>query len=331
MNAVTAAVLGLVLLAAAGDGWAQKTGVRRVAYLATTSPLAELTGRDPVNPSVRGFVHRLRELGYEEGRNLALDMRTLAGDWSKIEAIGAGFAQGGAEVIVLATSALVPAVRKAAPGTPIVMLGSSDILGAGLVDSLSRPGRNITGINVDIDPEIEAKRLEMLVQLKPATKRVAYVATREDFEGNYGRRLQSAAQRLGLTLIRAEGTRETFASGFEQAAREKADALLVTCGPLAYGFRRQIGERAAASGVPSSCAHGEAVAHGCLMSYGASLVHVLRRAADYVARILEGANAGELPIEQPTVFELEVNLKTARALGVEVPGSILLRAHRIIE
>lgn len=331
MKPAIAVGLCLALGGAAQEGWAQKAELRRVAYLATTSPLAELTGRDPANPAVRAFVHRLRDLGYVEGRNLALEMRTLAGDWTRLEPVAAELARLDAEVIVLATLALVPAVRRAAPNTPIVMLGSSDILKSGLIESLARPGGNLTGINADVDPEIEAKRLEMLLELKPTARRVAYLGTREDFESDYGRRLQSAARRLGLTLVRAEGSKKSFAPAFAQAARENADALLVTCGPVAYGLRGQIGELAAASGVPSSCAHAEAAAHGCLMSYGASIADALGRAADYVDRILRGEKAGDLPIEQPTVFELAVNLTTARAIGVEVPRSILLRADRVIE
>jgi len=199
------------------------------------------------------------------------------------------------------------------------------------VRSLARPGGNITGLSVDVDTDVEAKRLEMLLELRPGVRRVAYLGSKEDLEGIYGQRVQATAQRLRITLIHAASSSEGFATAFSQVARERPDALLVAHGAVAYGHRRQIGELSAASGVPSSCAHGEAVAHGCLMSYGASLAHVLRRAADYVDRILQGVRAGDLPIEQPTVFELMVNAKTARALGIEIPRSVLLRADRVIE
>lgn len=331
MKHLIAAALSVALLGVAGDTWPQQEGMRRVAYLATTSSLAELTGPDPVNPAFRAFVHRLRELGHVDGRNLSLDVRTLAGDWSRTDAIASEFERRGTEVIVLATSALVPAVRKAAPNTPIVMLVGSHILQSGLVQSLARPGGNITGLGVDVDTDVEAKRLEMLLELRPGVRRVAYLGSKEDLDGIYGQRVQATAQRLRITLIHAASNPEGFAAAFSQVTRERPDALLVAHGPVAYGHRRQIGELSAASGVPSSCAHGEAVAHGCLISYGASLAHVLRRAADYVDRILQGDRAGDLPIEQPTVFELVVNARTARALGIELPRSILLRADRIVE
>jgi putative ABC transport system substrate-binding protein len=326
-----AATLWFALLGASVDAWPQQVAMRRVAYLATTSPLTELTGPDPANPAFRAFVHRLRELGHVDGRNLSLDIRTLAGDWSRTEAIASEFANRRTEVIVLATSALVPMVRKVAPNTPIVMLVGSHVLESGLVQSLARPGGNITGLSVDVDTDVEAKRLEMLLEFRPGVRRVAYLGSKEDLEGIYGQRVQSTAQRLRITLIHAASNLEGFATAFSQVARERPDALIVAHGAVAYGHRRQIGELSAASGVPSSCAHGEAVAHGCLLSYGASLAHVLRRAADYVDLILRGARAGDLPIEQPTVFELMVNAKTARALGIEIPRAILLRADKVFE
>jgi putative tryptophan/tyrosine transport system substrate-binding protein len=331
MRTAIAGVLCLALLGISFDGSAQQAAVRRVAYVSMVSPLAEITGADPANPAIRAFVHRLRELGYVDGRNLKLDIRTLEGDASRAEAIASDFARQGTDVIVLPTSALVPAVRRAAPSTPIVMLVGSNVLESGLVQSLARPGGSITGLSVDVDTEIEGKRLEMLLEFRPGARRVAYVGSREDLQGIYGQRLQTTAQRLGITVIHAASSSQGFAAAFTQVAREKADALVVAHGAVAYGHRQQIGEMAAASGIPSSCAHGEAVAHGCLMSYGASLVHVLRRAAEYVDRILKGTHPGDLPIEQPTVFELMLNAKTARALGLEIPRSILLRADRVFE
>ncbi|MEX2198676.1 MAG: ABC transporter substrate-binding protein [Burkholderiales bacterium] len=323
--------LCLAFLGSTSDAWAQQAGMRRVAFLATHSPLADLTGPDPVNPAVRAFVHRLRELGHVDGRNIRLDIRTLAGDWSGTGTIAAEFVRRGNEVIVLPTSALVPAVRKVAPDVPIVMLVGSNILETGLVQSLARPGGNLTGLGVDIDTEIEAKRLEMLLQIAPGAKRVAYVGSGEEYASIYGQRVVAAAQRLGVTLLHARSTKTGYEEAFGFIARERPHAFLVAHGPAAYSFRREIGELAARSGIPGSCAHGEAVMHGCLTSYGASLAHVFERVADYVDRILKGANAGDLPIEQPTVFELMVNARTARALGIEIPRSILLRADRVIE
>jgi putative ABC transport system substrate-binding protein len=280
---------------------------------------------------VRAFVHRLRDLGYPQGRALRLEMRSLEGNWEKTEEVMAELMRHGLDVLVLPTSALVPRARKVAPDVPIVMLVGSNIMETGLVQSLARPGGNLTGLGVDIDTEIEAKRLEMLLQVVPGAKRVAYVGSSEEFTSIYGQRVVAAARRLGVALLHARSHKTGYAEAFELIARERPDALLVAHGPASNSYRRQIGELAEASGVPSSCAHGETVAHGCLMSYGASLAHVFERVADYVAKILEGAKAGDLPIEQPTVFELMINLRTARATGVQVPQSILLRADRVIE
>ena len=331
MKEYLAVALSLAVSWMPSESAAQQERLHRVAFIVTNSPLADLVGPDPVNPVVRAFVHRLRDLGYAEGRNLRLEMRTLAGNWEKTGEIAAELVGQGMDVLVLPTSALVPRVRKVAPDVPIVMLVGSNVMETGLVQSLARPGGNLTGLGVDVDTEIEAKRLEILLEIAPGAGRVAYLGSKEEFDSIYGQRVQAAARRLGVTLLHAQSTASGYAEAFGFVSRERPQALLVAHGPVSYAYRRQIGELAAASRVPSSCAHGETVVHGCLMSYGASLAHVLQRAADFVDRILRGAKAGDLPIEQPTVFELMVNLKTARAIGVQVPPSILLRADRIIE
>jgi len=328
-----AVVLGgaAAILAGACALHAQTPKVHVVGFIATNSPLEALTGPDPAVPAVRAFVHRLRDLGYEQGRNLRLEMRTLSGNWDQTEQVTAELMQRGVDVLVLPTSALVPRARKVAPDVPIVMLVGSHILESGLVQSLARPGGNLTGLGVDIDTEIEAKRLEMLLQIVPSARRVAYVGSAEELASIYGQRVVAAAQRLGVTLLHARSYKTGYKEAFEYIARERIDAFVVAHGPASYSFRRQIGELAAQSGIPGSCAHGETVAHGCLKSYGASLAHVFERVADYVDKILRGANAGDLPIEQPTVFELMLNSRTARAIGIEIPRSILLRADRVIE
>jgi putative tryptophan/tyrosine transport system substrate-binding protein len=329
---VRSLAVALALALAWGSGpQAQPPKVHTVAFLATNSPLEALTGPDPAIPAVRAFVHRLRHLGYQHGRNLQLEMRTLAGNWDKAEEVMAELMRGGVDVLVLPTSALAPLGRRVAPNVPIVMLVGSNIMETGLVRSLARPGGNLTGLGVDIDTEIEAKRLEMLLQMVPGARRVAYVGSSEEFASIYGQRVVAAARRHGIALLHARSDKTGYAEAFELMARERPDAFVVAHGPASYSFRRQIGELAARSGVPGSCAHGETVEHGCLTSYGASLAHVFERVADYVDKILKGANAGDLPIEQPTVFELMVNLRTARAIGLEVPRSILLRADRVIE
>jgi putative ABC transport system substrate-binding protein len=328
---VTAAATALALAFAFGHAKAQETKIHRIAFVATNSPVAYMTGPDPALPVIRAFVHRLRDLGYVEGRNLHFEWRSLAGELGRTEEVAADLVRRGMDVLVLPTSALVPAVRKVAPDVPIVMLVGSNVMETGLVKSLARPGGNLTGLGVDIDTEIEAKRLEILLEIVPRAKRVAYVGSNSDLASIYGQRVQAAARRHGVTLLHASSSASGYAEAFAFVSRESPHALLVAHGPAAYAYRRQIGELAAASGIPSSCAHGEAVDHGCLMSYGASLAHVFQRVAEYVDKILKGAQAGELPIEQPTVFELTLNARTAKVIGIDIPRSLLLRADRVFE
>jgi putative ABC transport system substrate-binding protein len=328
---VIAGLLFALLCAPLWAGAQQAPKMHRVAYLATTSPLSELIGPDPANPALRALVHGLRDLGYLEGRNLVLDIRSLEGKWERTEEFAADFARLGTDVIVLATYTLVPAVRKVTGSIPIVMLAGGDMIGSGLVQSYARPGGNITGLRTDVDTDVEAKRLELMLELAPRLTRIAYLGSLEDWEGIYGQAVQAAARRRQVQLFHAPSTSKGFAGGFAAVKSGRADAFLVAHGAVPYAFRREIGEFAATSGVPSSCAHSEAVAHGCLMSYGADLPDVFRRVAGYVDRILKGTNAGDLPIEQPTKFELVINLRTAKRLGVTIPRSILLRADRVIE
>jgi putative tryptophan/tyrosine transport system substrate-binding protein len=206
-------------------------------------------------------------------------------------------------------------------------------VGAGLVQSLARPGGNITGLTNNVRPEIEAKRLELLKALLPDVSRVAYLASKEnvDWEAPWGKNVRAAAQALGVTLVLAEHTPHQYADAFTLFSRARAEALFVSGSGTAFADRALIVDFATRARLPSSFAFREQVELGGLMSYGVNLAGLHRRAATYMDKIFKGAKPADLPIEQPTKFELVINLKTAKALGLTIPPSLLQRADQVIE
>jgi putative ABC transport system substrate-binding protein len=310
---------------------AQPAKVARVGFIATTSPLAEIAGPNRSNAYVRVFVESLRDHGYVEGRNLVLDMRTLAGKPELLDGFITDFVRQKTDVIYVSTTPLVLRTLRSSGATPIVALIAADLLGTEVVKTLAHPGGTVTGPAADVDAEIEAKRLQMFLQLAPKTRRVAYIGLRDDWERLYAQRVRAAARDLGVDLVLFESQYSDFADAFARLRSEDVNAVFVGRSARAYGRRQQIGELAAASGVPSCCSHREIAEHGCLFAYGADNLDLARRAASYVARILKGAKPGDLPIEAPVKFELVINMKTARALGIAIPQSILVRADRVIE
>ena len=326
----------LLLLVTVGsvplDGDAQQRAASpRVAFIATTSAVTDMTGANPRVACIRRFVHGMRDLGYVDGGNIILDMRSLGGRLEQIGALARDLVDRQTDVIVLPTPNLVPAVRKVSHKVPLVVLVGAEIEQSGLIRSLARPGGDLTGLSVDAGVDQEAKRLELLHEIRAETRRVAYLASEELWRSTYGKALVHSAKRLGITLVHIPTASAKYTDAFAEVSRAGVDALLVAHGPVEYGHRAQIGEFAAKSGLPSSCAHGEAVESGCLVSYGVDLPDVCGRLAGHVDRILKGASAGDLPIELPTKFELVLNMRTAKALGFSIPPSLLLRADRVIE
>jgi len=306
--------------------------VHRVGFVATTSPLAEISGSDPANPFVRAFVHGLRDRGYVQGKNLALEMRTLEGKPERLEAFMADFVRLRTEVVFVPTSLLVPPAHKAAPNMPIVgLVNPVHLVRAGLAQSHGRPGGMITGVSVDVDELVDAKRLELFIELAPRAKRIAFLGQRDEWERPYVANMRATAQRLGRTVVHVESGQGDFASAFSRLREERVDAFMVERTPRAYGRRHDIGRLALSSGLPGSCAQAELVDLGCLMSYSPDNNDLARRLSAYVDKILKGTKPGDLPIEAPTKFELVINAKTAKALGLAIPQSILLRADRLIE
>jgi len=327
-------VLTLGLLAAALEAPAQQARkVYRVGIIFTTSPVSEMAGPEPVHPLARAFVHGLRGLGYVEGQNLILERRSAEGRFERFGDNVAELVRLKADVIVTVGDAMARAAKAVTTTVPIVMAASVDPVGEGIVQSLARPGGNITGLTTLVGPEIEAKRLQLLREMLPGVSRVAYLANKEDkeWESPWGKSVRTAAQTLGVTLVLAEFTPHRYTDAFALISRARAEALFVSVSAAAYADRGLIVDFATRTRLPSTFRFREPVELGSLMSYGNNAAEAFRRAAGYVDKILKGAKPADLPIEQPTKFELVINLKTAKALGLTIPPSLLLRADDVIE
>jgi putative tryptophan/tyrosine transport system substrate-binding protein len=210
--------------------------VHRVGFVATTSPLAEISGPDPANPFARAFVHGLRDLGYVQGNNLALEMRTLEGKPERPEAVVADLAQLKTDVIFLPTSLLAVRAQKVAPQMPIVgLVVPSYLISSGVAQSVARPGGTITGLSIDVDEQLEAKRLELLLEIMPGASRIAYLGLREEWERRHVQNMRAVAQRLGATVVHMDTGQGDFAAAFSRLKHEQVNAYMVERSPRAYG------------------------------------------------------------------------------------------------
>jgi len=305
---------------------------RRVAFVLAASPVAEMAGPEPAHPNVRAFMHELRNIGYVEGRNLILERRSAEGHPERYPDIFAELAQLKTEVIVAAGGgALLRRGRDAASEIPIVMLGSSEPLKHGLARSLAHPGGNVTGLTFDTGAENEGKRLLLLKEAIPTLARVSYLGQTGVWGDPIGLAARNAAQTMGIELLFAEHNPDKLAETFTTIEQQKPDALFASPSPTTFAQQQQVLAFVSKVRLPAIYPFGQIAVAGGLMSYGANTLDFGRRAAHYVDKILKGAKPGDLPIEQPTKFDLIVNLKTARALGIKIPPSILLRADRVIE
>jgi putative ABC transport system substrate-binding protein len=283
------------------------------------------------DPALEAFRQGLRGLGWIEGQNLAIEYRWAEGRPERLPELAAELVRLNVKVIVTATEPAIRAAKQATSTIPIVMAAAGDPVATGLVVSLARPGGNVTGLS-NLGRELEGKRMELVKEVLPRVTRVALVwdpANRTLVVRL--RETQAAAQRLGLQLLALE-VRETadLKGAFETAVKEGAGALILTA-PIASIHRNLIKELIAQYRLPVIHDAKEWMENGGLMAYGASNSDLFRRAATYVDKILKGAKPGDLPIEQPTKFELVINLKTAKALGLTIPQSLLLRADQVIE
>jgi putative ABC transport system substrate-binding protein len=329
------AFLGTVaggLLAAPLASEAQPAGkVVRIGYLS----LQREDGRDGDQSWVAAFRKRLRDLGYVEGRNVAIEQRHAAGRADRLPELASELVRLKLNVLVVfGLSALIDAGWKAPDTLPIVFTIDPDPVGRGLVASLARPGGNVTGLS-DAHADLVPKRLELLKEAAPSAVRVGVLFNPASSLGPAQlKTAQAAAPALGMTVlpveVRGRG-RQDIDRAFETMGKERFTGLLILGDPTVGVHRSRIVELAVKSRLPAVSTLREWAEAGLLMSYGTNFHDLWRRAATYVDKIVKGAKPGDLPVEQPTKFDLLINLKTAKALGLTIPSSLLLRADQVIE
>ena len=278
------------------------------------------------------FTQGMRELGFVEGGNLAIIWRSAEGNIERLPELAAELARLNPDVLVTNGTPASLAAQKATATIPIVMVNVADPLATGLVKSLARPGGNSTALST-IGSELGPKLLEILRTMVPKASRVAVLVNPANpVTAPTLQNILAAARKLDLKIQPVEArTPQEIANGFGAMARQNAGALVVSLDPFLVQQKSQIAELAAKHRLPSIAGHGEYAEAGGLMIYGQSIRENYKRAASYVDKIFKGAKAGELPVEMPTKFEMIVNLKTAKALGIKVPQSILIQATRVIE
>jgi ABC-type uncharacterized transport system substrate-binding protein len=291
---------------------------------AGTAPPSELKGLF--------IAEHLRDLGWVEGRNIVFERRFAENQLTQLPELAAELVRLNVDVIV-AVGTLAPLAAKRATTTiPIVMSAAGDPLGSGLVASLARPGGNVTGMSMMV-PDMGGKRLELIKELMPQISRVAVVWNAANpYPGLVFKEAVSAARTLGIHLVSVEvRAPEDFDGALETMMQKRPDAMMTVEDPLTFAERKRVVDFTATYRLPAIHGVREFADVGGLMSYGVSLGDLNRRAAGYVDKILRGAKPADLPVEQPTKFELVINLKTAKALGLTVPPTLLARADEVIE
>ena len=321
------AVLSLGLLAAPLAADAQQAAkVSRIGFLSVTSPSDRPQLLD-------AFRKRLRELGWVEGRNLVIEYRYADGRLDRLPDLAAELVRLKVDLLVSWSTQGVTAAKNATATIPIVMITVRDPVGTGLVASLARPGGNVTGMSGSAGLEIAAKQLELLKETVPGIRRVAVLSNPANaYHALALKEVNAAARPLGVQLqhLEARGPNE-FDGAFAAMAKERAEALLVVADIIFNSHQVRLAELAARSRLPAVYGVSESVEAGGLMSYGPSFLDNFQQAATYVDKILRGAKPAELPVDRPTKFDLVINMKTAKALGLTIPQSVLRRADHVIE
>jgi ABC-type uncharacterized transport system substrate-binding protein len=296
--------------------------VPRIGFLSATGP----------QPRNEAFREGLRELGYVEGQNIVIEWRFAEGKPDRISHNAAVLVGLKVDIIVTTGPTDTRAAKAATASIPIVMAQDSDPVGNGFVASLARPGGNITGLS-NLSSEISGKRLELLKEIIPKLSRVAALGTSTEPGNAQGLRdTELAADALGVQLqsLDVSGPKDVE-TAFRAASKERAQAVLVLASAVLTAHRAQIIELAVKSRLPAIYNRGDYAEEGGLMSYGVRLADLFRRAATYVDKILKGAKPADLPVEQPTKFELVINLKTAKQIALTIPPNVLARADRVIK
>ena len=318
--------LGVLLFTLSLPAQAQQpAGIPRIGILAAPSA-SFFSARD------EAFRQRLRELGYVEGKNIVIEYRYAEGKPERLPDLAAELARLRVDVIVTTSPAAILAAKKASATIPIVFAAATDPVESGLVASLARPGGNITGLS-NMASDLGGKRLELLKEAVPKVDRVAFLW------GSGGRRanlplteMETAAKALGLKLLSLPvRSLEDFEGAFARAKKDGAQALITTTGALINTQQRRVLDFATKNRLPAMYPDSEFVEAGGLMSYAPNYADLYRRAADFVDKILKGTKPADIPVEQPTKFELVINLKTAKQIGVTIPPSVVARADKVIK
>jgi putative tryptophan/tyrosine transport system substrate-binding protein len=319
--------LAFGVLAAPLASFAQQQGkVWRIGFISGTSRAASLDAG-----LFLGFTREMQERGYVDGRNIVMEWRFAEGKFDRLAEIAAELVRLKVDVIVLGTPAAITPAKLATSEIPIVMGVSQDPVASGFVASLARPGGNVTGLSANSD--VYVKHLDLLMALIPKLLRIAILVN----PGNSGhlavvKTVQAAGKKVRMRLLTVEAhTPEEIERGFTTMTRDGIQAVVVAADAVFLSQQRQIAQLAIKHRLPWIVAQSEYVESGGLMSYGQPLAEFYRQAATYVDKILKGAKPADLPVEQPRIFELILNLKTAKAMGFKFPQSILVRADRVIE
>ena len=322
------------LLIAFGSGlvaWPFVSGAQQAAKPARVA-LLRYADRDSSKHYLESFRLGLRKLGYVEGSNLTLELRFADGKAERLPALAAELVKLKVDVIVATDTPATRAAQQATTAIPIVMANIIDPVGSGFVSSLARPGGNITGLS-NITSEVSPKHVELLVTMVPKLSRVAVLLNPAN-SGHPGilKSIQAAAEKVGLKILPLEaGTPQKIESAFTVMTQERAGAVIIATDALFLQQQRQIAELAFRHQLASISGFRQNAESGILMSYGQDVADFWRRSASFVDKILKGAKPRDLPVEQPTKFELIVNHKTAKALGLTIPQELLLRADEVIE
>ena len=323
----------ITLLGGAAATWPLAAHAQQAAGRVYKVGYLSLASRERALRFVEAFEDGLRRLGYRVGENVTIEYRFANSEMERLPALAAELVRLGMDIIIAGSNPSTVATITATTTIPVIMVNIVDPVGTGLIASLARPGANVTGLAVDAGGEILGKRFELLKEMLPNLARLG-IMWNPDVAVNRSRQvaMTEVARTLGLTTIPVEVRGVgTLDQAFATMAEERAQAFVVQGDSVLHEYRGQIAEMAVRNRLPSAAVASQLAEAGFLLSYGANLVDLYRRAAVFVDKIFKGAKPADLPVEQPTKFELVINLKTAKALGLTVPSTLLARADEVIE
>jgi len=316
---------GLLAVPLAGEAQ-QATKIPRIGVLLPAEPTS------PTEPDASAFRQGLHDLAYIEGENVVVEYRYAHGKAELHGELVAQLIRLQVKVMVVGSAVATQTAKRATQTIPIVMVGGGDPVRSGIVASIARPGGNVTGLVFESAPDIYGKFVELLAEAVPRLARITGIVDPRNAYPDHWGAAELAAKRRGIVLqqvdVRAD---DDVPRAFTRITEQRAGAVIVFSGPFLYFLRKRVAELALKSGLPTISGYREGPGAGLLMSYGPSLSDLWRRAAGYVDRILKGAKPGDLPVEQPTKFELVINLKTAKTFGLTIPQSLLQRADEVIQ